>query len=792
MSRRRNFARSLTATVLLAAVTLLMLLSPAPGHAQSADATYISNIGKSASDYTSSLEVAQSFATGSQTGGYAVTHVDIVSADGNGDSFSAVIYTTDSDGHPDSKVADLTPPSSFAAGTLTFAAPANTTLASSTTYTVRIDVTTSLTLGATMSNDEDAGGTSGWSIGNDGYFMNALGTWVSINRAIRIAVRYVVPPKFVDFSDLQAGHTSPIGTWSPDGSTLWVGQWFSTQVYAYNLADETANYSENWTLHNPATVSESNRKPTGIWSNGTHIYVTDPDHDRVFQYNAGDKSLTSATYSLHTDNGNRQGLWSDGTTAWVSDNADDKLYAYQLSDFSRQSGKDIDLHSDNGEARGIWSDGATIWVLDSSAEKIYAYLLSDGSRDSGLDIDLDDNGENYNSIWSDGTTMYVVENTSGSATRAPQIHKLPLPAQDETVVWNATLTSADSWSFGSVYTYDGYASSAFGSSIQTTQGSLSPDSFTVGTTIHTVLLLGVREGTDNRLFLITDTAVSKSDLAGYAMEFTVDGSTTMLKVKDATPESNLGFYWAASLHSFGPDDWQAKTITVKLRTLNNPATGAPTISGTAQVGETLTAATSGIMDADGLTSPGYTYQWIRVDGATESDISGATSSTYTPVAADLGKTIKVKVSFTDDVSNAETLTSTATTAVTAAGTVNNPATGAPTISGTAQVGQTLTAATSGIMDADGLASPGYTYQWIRVDGATESDISGATSSTYTPVAADLGKTIKVKVSFTDDASNAETLTSAATAARPSPSSSTARRPADPTDPGWTSPTAPRR
>ena len=208
--------------------------------------------------------------------------------------------------------------------------------------------------------------------------------------------------------------------WSPDGSTLWVGQWFSTQVYAYNLADETANYSENWTLHNSATVSESNRKPTGIWSNGTHIYVTDPDHDRVFQYNAGDKSLTSATYSLHADNGNRQGLWSDGTTAWVSDNADDKLYAYQLSDFSRQSGKEHRPAQRQRRGAGfIWSDGTTIWALDSSEEKIYAYLLSDGSRDSGLDIDLDGAGLNYNSIWSDGTTMYVVENTGGSASRAP-------------------------------------------------------------------------------------------------------------------------------------------------------------------------------------------------------------------------------------------------------------------------------------------------------------------------------------------------------------------------------------
>ena len=89
--------------------------------------------------------------------------------------------------------------------------------------------------------------------------------------------------------------------------------------------------------------------------------------------------------------------------------------------------------------------------------------------------------------------------------------------------------------------------------------------------------------------------------------------------------------------------------------------------------------------------------------------------------------------------------------------------GAPTITGTAQVGKTLTAVTTGITDADGLTSATYTYQWIRVDGTDEEDISGENSSTYTLVDADLGKTIKVKVSFTDDASNAETLTSAATA-----------------------------
>ena len=91
--------------------------------------------------------------------------------------------------------------------------------------------------------------------------------------------------------------------------------------------------------------------------------------------------------------------------------------------------------------------------------------------------------------------------------------------------------------------------------------------------------------------------------------------------------------------------------------LGSAATGAPVITGTAQVGKTLTADTSGIMDSDGLTSPGYSYQWIRVDGMSEDDITSATSSTYTLVAADVGKTIKVKVDFTDDDSNSESLTS---------------------------------------------------------------------------------------------------------------------------------------
>ena len=70
--------------------------------------------------------------------------------------------------------------------------------------------------------------------------------------------------------------------------------------------------------------------------------------------------------------------------------------------------------------------------------------------------------------------------------------------------------------------------------------------------------------------------------------------------------------------------------------------------------------------------------------------------------------------------------------------------------------------TSGIADEDGLDDATFTYQWVRNDGSDDTDIQDATGSTYTLVSADEGKTIKVTVSITDDADNAEKLTSAAT------------------------------
>ena len=97
--------------------------------------------------------------------------------------------------------------------------------------------------------------------------------------------------------------------------------------------------------------------------------------------------------------------------------------------------------------------------------------------------------------------------------------------------------------------------------------------------------------------------------------------------------------------------------------VNSPATGAPAISGTVQVGEELTAGTPGIADEDGLENATFGYQWL----AEGSDIPGATARTYTLSNSDEGKAIRVRVSFTDDAGNEEELTSAATDAVAAAG-----------------------------------------------------------------------------------------------------------------------------
>lgn len=95
------------------------------------------------------------------------------------------------------------------------------------------------------------------------------------------------------------------------------------------------------------------------------------------------------------------------------------------------------------------------------------------------------------------------------------------------------------------------------------------------------------------------------------------------------------------------------------------STAAPTIGGTAQVGQTLTAA-PGTWSSD--TTPSFAYRWERCDdkGNNCAAISGATAQTYTVQSADVGKTIRAVVTATNP-SGSSSATSTQTAVVTEAG-----------------------------------------------------------------------------------------------------------------------------
>ena len=444
----------------------------------------------------------------------------------------------------------------------------------------------------------------------------------------------------------------------------------------------------------------------------------------------------------------------------------------------------------------------------------------------------------------------------------------------------------------------------------------------------------------------------------YWVLFTLDSGEIRVRTTTLTDEDNgseekwaIGNDFSAFIHEgtaweTGMSDQMEsgpvmiQVIGVVLNSNDEPVVDM-LLSGAAQVGEALTVDVSSVGDRNGLADATFEYQWVRIDGATETDIGSATGTSYTLTAGDEGKRIKVKVTYTDDAGYDENLVSVTTQPVrpqdgigimvsnlnqesdgttyadadyphlmqafdtgdnadgytlngvrvgaiawddgvnplvsitedivyqgeSAPGPVlytmgtttaistdeNNPSVdvdfaagdvylapntrywvqfffpgrgagslyvgvtreddddfgaapgwtiadfhvytipdpqftplryddnnqlriavlgkvgagnrlpeGQPAISGEAQVNKVLTADTSGITDGDGLTMAAYTYQWVRVDGATDTDITDATSQTYTLAEDDLGKRFRVEVSFSDDRSHSAELSSRAT------------------------------
>ncbi|MDP2325937.1 MAG: hypothetical protein Q8N51_18180, partial [Gammaproteobacteria bacterium] len=177
---------------------------------------------------------------------------------------------------------------------------------------------------------------------------------------------------------------------------------------------------------------------------------------------------------------------------------------------------------------------------------------------------------------------------------------------------------------------------------------------------------------------------------------------------------------------------------------NAAPTGTVTLTGTATQNQTLTAANT-LADADGLGAIAYQWQSSADSGTTWSNITGATSDAFSLAEAQVGKQVRVNASYTDGHGMAESVNSSATTAVV---NVNDTPTGSVTLSGTATQNQTLTAANT-LADADGLGAIGYQWQSSADSGATWSNITGAMAGTFSLAEAQVGKQVRVKASYTD-------------------------------------------
>ncbi len=223
-----------------------------------------------------------------------------------------------------------------------------------------------------------------------------------------------------DLGELDAHNEWTTGLWS-DGTTIWVteaGPDSDAGVYAYDLASGERRERLEFDL------DEQNRAPRGLASDRETAWVSNADRDRLYAYD-----LASGERAEHHDvlldarNTDAHGLWSDDAAMWVVDGEDAALFAYDLS--SGDLLAEYRLNFANDAPRGVWSDGVTVWVSDDDAKRLFAYELPTQHRPGTARLERveeEDFGElslsqaSNNSprgIWSDGGVMYVADGSDG-------------------------------------------------------------------------------------------------------------------------------------------------------------------------------------------------------------------------------------------------------------------------------------------------------------------------------------------------------------------------------------------
>ncbi|MDX6475278.1 MAG: large repetitive protein, partial [Gaiellaceae bacterium] len=214
--------------------------------------------------------------------------------------------------------------------------------------------------------------------------------------------------------------------------------------------------------------------------------------------------------------------------------------------------------------------------------------------------------------------------------------------------------------------------------------------------------------------------------------------------------------------SGGSSSSAVSAVTGTVRPLAPVNSILPSVSGTAQVAQTLTATTGTWSTYTGAPNT-FTYQWQRCSTGCAA-IPGAIGASYTLAGADAGATVQIAVTATTIGGQLSALSA-------ATGPVALPPAPAnvvaPSITGTARVNEILTAQ---IGTWTGVAPITYTYQWQTCDaaGVNCAAIGPQTGATYQVLASDTGNRLRVTVTANNSGGASSINTSVTAVVTPLP------------------------
>ncbi len=589
----------------------------------------MSNTGQTAEAirlrFTGNFLRAQEFTTGSQAGGYPLGSVGLrAGANLSATQLAAItatIRTKGAGGNPDTVRYTLTSPTTAVAadGEAIFRAPDDATLRASTSYFIVFDISRRITDAARRTADdaEDSGGSSGWSIGNEFRDYNkSTSTW-STNTTGQFMIAVYPPPS--DPTDA-IGNPSITGT-AQVGQTVTAG--IGTIVDPDGLPTNfPANYTFQWVrvsggadLDIPGETSSTYTLASA--DVGKKVKVKVSFTDGLGNVNVPLESVESATViaaqeDCTTDRGGSD--WCTTLTVGVG---------------SPQGGFEFfGYNPDSSPPHGALDDtiieyGGTNFTV----EKIELQVNGGNPSNSRVEVELDAFVPRGTAFDLGGTTFTTEESSEQSVVGR---YRWPLP-------------TAMAWLEGQ----------------KVTVSLRSPLVLRSATVDGRTLVLNYDETLDDTSVPAASAYAVKVDgNDSTASNVAIDGTRVTLALTSTVTEGQtvtVSYTVPSSNPVQGTAGNYAEALTDQAVTnhtgiVNHPATGRPEIAGTGrhQVGSELRAITDDIADTDGLFHVQWRYRWVRVDGDTEAEIPGATESAYLTRDSDVGKRIKVRVSFSDD------------------------------------------------------------------------------------------------------------------------------------------------